>query len=124
MTRNIVVLTGGGSAGHIPPNLPLAEELRARHWEIIYIGSRAGIEREITKAWPVKYVAVTTGKFRRYLSPLNFIDFFCFLWGIVESTLLLHRISPSIVFSKGGFVSLPVVIGAWLNGIPIIIHES
>jgi UDP-N-acetylglucosamine--N-acetylmuramyl-(pentapeptide) pyrophosphoryl-undecaprenol N-acetylglucosamine transferase len=119
-----IVLTGGGTAGHVIPNLALLSALRQKGWGISYLGSKHGIEKTLLSTKDISYFAIPTGKLRRYISWQNFIDFFNFLFGIIEAQRLLKRINPSIVFSKGGFVALPVVLGAWLNRIPIIIHES
>jgi UDP-N-acetylglucosamine--N-acetylmuramyl-(pentapeptide) pyrophosphoryl-undecaprenol N-acetylglucosamine transferase len=93
-------------------------------WEIHYIGSREGIEKELLSGTGLPYHAITTGKLRRYLSVKNFTDPFRVLGGLFQSILLLKKIRPRIVFAKGGFVSVPVVIAAWFNRIPVILHES
>ena len=122
--RNTVVLTGGGTAGHVTPNLALVPDLRARGYRIEYVGSRNGIERRLATEAGLPFHAVHTGKLRRYLSVENLVDPLRILLGIVEAALLLRRLRPSVVFSKGGFVAVPVVVGAWLNRIPVAIHES
>ncbi len=119
-----VVLTGGGTAGHVTPNLALLPALRERGWEVEYVGSRDGIEQRLASEAGLSFHAVHTGKLRRYLSWQNFVDPLRILWGIVEATLLLRKLAPNAVFSKGGFVGVPVVVGAWLNRIPVVIHES
>ena len=119
-----VVLTGGGTAGHVSPNLALLPALRARGDEVLYAGSRDGIERRLAGEAGLPYYAVHTGKLRRYLSLENLIDPFRIVLGIFEAALLLRRLAPDVVFSKGGFVAVPVVVGAWLNRIPVAVHES
>ncbi len=119
-----VVLTGGGSAGHVNPNIALIEPLRAQGCEINYIGSRDGVERAMIGAANIPYFAVRTGKLRRYFSWRNFTDPLNVVAGIVQAHGLIKRLSPHVVFSKGGFVALPVVIAAWLNRVPVIAHES
>lgn len=119
-----VVLTGGGTAGHVTPNLALLPTLRQRGFEIEYVGSLRGIERRLATEAGLPYHAVHTGKLRRYLSLENLLDPFRLLLGIVEAALLLRKLRPNVVFSKGGFVGVPVVVGAWLNRIPVVVHES
>jgi UDP-N-acetylglucosamine--N-acetylmuramyl-(pentapeptide) pyrophosphoryl-undecaprenol N-acetylglucosamine transferase len=119
-----VILTGGGTAGHVNPNLALMEVLQSKGCELFYVGSEAGVERAMTTARNIPYYAVRSGKLRRYLSWKNLSDPFNVVMGVVQSFLLLRRLKPDVVFSKGGFVALPVVVGAWLNRIPVIAHES
>jgi UDP-N-acetylglucosamine--N-acetylmuramyl-(pentapeptide) pyrophosphoryl-undecaprenol N-acetylglucosamine transferase len=119
-----IVLTGGGTAGHVMPNLALFPKLQSKGWKVLYIGSNDGIERELITAEHLPYYPIATGKFRRYFSKQNFTDPFRVIKGIVQSYKLLKKLRPNIIFSKGGFVSVPVIIGAWLNRIPVILHES
>jgi UDP-N-acetylglucosamine--N-acetylmuramyl-(pentapeptide) pyrophosphoryl-undecaprenol N-acetylglucosamine transferase len=119
-----VVLTGGGSAGHVNPNIALIEELRAQGCELSYIGSIDGVERAMIEAIHIPYFAVRSGKLRRYFSWKNFSDPFNVVLGIFQAYRFLRQLKPQVVFSKGGFVALPVVIAARLNGIPVIAHES
>lgn len=120
-----ILLTGGGSAGHITVNLALIPMLLKAGWEVIYIGSIDGIERELISNIPeVKYFAIATGKLRRYFNLQNFTDFFRVFLGIIQSSKIIRAEKPQIVFSKGGFVSVPVVLGSRLNNVPVIIHES
>lgn len=124
MTRTIL-LTGGGSAGHITVNMALIPMLLEAGWEIIYLGSVDGIERElISKTSLVTYFAISTGKLRRYFDIQNFIDIFRIIKGIFQAYFTIRQEQPDLVFSKGGFVSVPVVIGSRLNNIPVITHES
>jgi UDP-N-acetylglucosamine--N-acetylmuramyl-(pentapeptide) pyrophosphoryl-undecaprenol N-acetylglucosamine transferase len=120
-----IILTGGGTAGHVMVNLALIPKLKEQGWDIAYIGSHQGIERElISKVDGVPYFPISTGKLRRYFDWNNFKDPFKVLKGTLQAYWIIKKEKPSIVFSKGGFVSVPVIIGAWLNGVPAIIHES
>lgn len=119
-----ILFTGGGTAGHVTPNLALMARLADAGWEVHYAGSKAGIEREIVAATGVPYHALPTGKLRRYLSLENLLDLFRVTGGIVAGWRLARRLRPDVVFSKGGFVSVPVVAGARLAGIPVLAHES
>ncbi|MCI5679407.1 undecaprenyldiphospho-muramoylpentapeptide beta-N-acetylglucosaminyltransferase [Anaerotignum sp.] len=119
-----IVLTGGGTAGHVTPNLALLPYLRAEGYEIVYIGSENGIERSLIEAEGVTYYGIPTGKLRRYLSKENLSDMFKVVKGIHAAKKLLKKLKPDLVFSKGGFVAVPVVLGAKKNNIPVIIHES
>jgi len=119
-----IVFTGGGSAGHVTPNIALMNKLRQQGWDIRYIGSATGIEKDIIEREGVPFYPISSGKLRRYFDIKNFKDPFKVLKGVYESYRLLRRLKPAIVFSKGGFVSVPVVLGSRLNHIPVIIHES
>ncbi len=119
-----IVLTGGGTAGHVTPNLALLPYLRQEGYEVLYIGSENGIERTLIEAEGIPYYGISTGKLRRYLSKENVKDTFRVLRGIHEAKRLLKELKPDLVFSKGGFVAVPVVLGAKKNHIPVIIHES
>lgn len=118
-----IVFTGGGSAGHVTPNLALIDKLKD-DWEIAYIGSKEGIERTLVQNHGIDYYAISSGKLRRYFDMKNFKDPFKVLAGVMQSFFILRKIKPAVIFSKGGFVSVPVVIGGWLNRIPVYIHES
>lgn len=120
-----IVLTGGGTAGHVNPNIALFPALREAGWDIHYIGTANGIEKELVAGNSgVTYHSIQSGKLRRYLDIKNLTDPFKVLVGISQSMGLIRKIKPQIVFSKGGFVSVPVVMGAWVNRIPVIVHES
>ena len=119
-----IVLTGGGTAGHVTPNLALLPYLKQEGYEVIYIGSQNGIERTLIEAEGIPYYGISTGKLRRYLSKENLKDVFKVLKGISEAKRLLKKLKPDLVFSKGGFVAVPVVLGAKKNHIPVIIHET
>jgi UDP-N-acetylglucosamine--N-acetylmuramyl-(pentapeptide) pyrophosphoryl-undecaprenol N-acetylglucosamine transferase len=119
-----IVMTGGGTAGHVTPNIALMPALKARGFEIYYIGSLDGIEKKLIEEIGIKYYGVSTGKFRRYFSLKNLTDPFRVFKGIGEARKILKALSPDVVFSKGGFVGVPVVKAARKLGIPCIIHES
>ncbi len=119
-----IIMTGGGSAGHVTPNLALIPKLKENGYEIKYIGSKEGIERDIIEKEHITYYAISSGKLRRYFDIKNFSDPFKVIKGILEAKKIIKKERPDIVFSKGGFVSVPVVIGAHLNKIPVIAHES
>ena len=119
-----IVLTGGGPAGHVTPNLALLPHLQEKKCEISYIGSYDGIEKGLVEATGVSYYGISSGKLRRYFDPKNFSDPFKVMKGFFEARKLLKNLKPDIVFSKGGFVSVPVVLAAKTRKIPCIIHES
>lgn len=119
-----IVFTGGGTAGHVTPNLALIDYYNNQGWEIFYIGSENGVEKNIIADIDVKYYAIPCGKLRRYLSLRNFIDPIKIIGGVFQAYFLLGRLNSEIVFSKGGFVAFPVVVAAWLRRIPVIAHES
>lgn len=119
-----IIMTGGGSAGHVTPNLALIPGLKRLGYEVEYIGTENGIERKIICDENIKYNIISSGKLRRYFDVKNFSDPFKVLKGVFEALKIIKKEKPNIVFSKGGFVSVPVVIGAYLNRVPVIIHES
>lgn len=119
-----IVMTGGGTAGHVTPNIALMPALRNEGYEISYIGSYNGIEKRLIEEQGVPYYGIASGKLRRYFDPKNFSDPFKVLKGYRQSIKLLKTIKPDVVFSKGGFVSVPVVLAAKHCKIPAIIHES
>lgn len=125
MTKKIkVIFTGGGSSGHVTPSLPLISALQKKGIDIFYVGSKKGIERSIIKPLKIPYYAITVGKLHRYWTWKNLLTPFQLLAGIIQSFLICRKIKPDVIFSKGGFVALPVVIAAKLNGISAVIHES
>ena len=120
-----IVLTGGGTAGHVTPNMALIPSLREEGFEISYIGSYEGIEKRLMEDFPdVTYYGISTGKFRRYFDPKNFSDPFRVVKGLVEAKKILKKIKPDVIFSKGGYVSVPVVRAGAALHIPCILHES
>ncbi len=119
-----IVLTGGGTAGHVTPNLALLPSLREFGYEIHYIGSYNGIERKLIEGAGVDYDGISSGKLRRYFDLKNFSDPFRVLKGYAQAMRLIKKYRPDVVFSKGGFVAVPVVLAAKHYKIPIIIHES
>ena len=119
-----IILTGGGTAGHVTPNMALIPELKKKGYEIKYVGSYTGIEKKLIEEMGVEYQGISSGKLRRYFSMKNFSDPFRVLKGFKEAKKIMKDYNPSIVFSKGGFVSFPVVLAAKKYKIPVIIHES
>lgn len=119
-----IILTGGGTAGHVTPNIALLPTLKALDYEVHYIGSYDGIEKKLIEEQGIPYYGIASGKLRRYFDPKNFTDPFKVLKGYSQSVSLLKKIKPDIIFSKGGFVSVPVVIAAKKCKIPAVIHES
>ncbi len=119
-----IVLTGGGTAGHVTPNIALLPKLKELEYEISYIGSYDGIEKRLITDFNIPYYGIATGKFRRYLDVKNLTDPFRVVKGFAEARKYLKKIRPDVIFSKGGFVSVPVVQAAASLHIPCIIHES
>ena len=124
MKTKKIVLTGGGTAGHVTPNLALLPSLKEEGYEIEYIGSEKGIEKTLIEEAGIPYYSIPTGKLRRYLSKENISDMFKVVKGVSEAKKLLKERKPDLVFSKGGFVAVPVVLAAKARNIPVIIHES
>ncbi|WP_409276089.1 undecaprenyldiphospho-muramoylpentapeptide beta-N-acetylglucosaminyltransferase [Neobacillus sp. SCS-31] len=124
MKKKTIVFTGGGTAGHVTPNLALINELDKNKWNIQYIGSKKGIERELAEKAGIPYHGISSGKLRRYFDMENAKDIIRVLRGCFEARRILKKLKPRLVFSKGGFVSVPVVIAARTLKIPIFIHES
>jgi UDP-N-acetylglucosamine--N-acetylmuramyl-(pentapeptide) pyrophosphoryl-undecaprenol N-acetylglucosamine transferase len=120
-----ILFTGGGSAGHVTVNLALIPHFIDEGWDVKYMGSKAGIEADLIKEIPkIEYIEITTGKLRRYFSWENIKDPFRIINGVFQAFRAIKKFKPNVVFSKGGFVSVPVVIAARLNKVPVIIHES
>lgn len=119
-----IVLTGGGTAGHVTPNIALLPALKEAGFEISYMGSYDGIEKKLITDYGIPYYGIATGKFRRYLDIKNFTDPFKVIKGFSQARKYLKQIRPNVVFSKGGFVSVPVVRAAASLHIPCVIHES
>lgn len=119
-----IILTGGGTAGHVTPNIALLPRLREAGFDITYIGSYNGIEKQLLKEQQIPYYGISSGKLRRYFDIKNFSDPLKVMKGLGQSIRLMRKLKPDIVFSKGGFVSVPVILAARLCHIPSIIHES
>lgn len=119
-----IVLTGGGTAGHVTPNIALIEKLKSEGYDISYIGSYDGIEKGLIEKIGIPYYGISSGKLRRYLSAKNVSDVFRVMKGMREARNLVKKLKPDVVFSKGGFVSVPVVYAAKSCKVPAIIHES
>lgn len=119
-----IVLTGGGTAGHVTPNIALLPFLEREGFEVSYIGSYGGIEKRLIEDFHLPYYGISTGRFRRYFDLKNFSDPLRVMKGYTQARTILKEIKPDVVFSKGGFVSVPVVRAASSLKIPCIIHES
>lgn len=119
-----IVLTGGGTAGHVTPNIAMIPRLQEKGFKISYIGSYDGIEKKLIEELGIPYYGIASGKLRRYFDPKNFTDPFKVLKGFGEARKLMKQLKPDVVFSKGGFVTVPVVIAAKSRKIPAVIHES
>jgi len=119
-----IVLTGGGTAGHVTPNIALIPALKSEGYDIQYIGSYEGMEKSLIEDYQIPYHGISSGKLRRYFDWKNFTDPFRVIKGFFEANKLMKELKPQVVFSKGGFVTVPVVIAAKKNHIPAIIHES
>ena len=119
-----IIMTGGGTAGHVTPNIALLPSLREAGYEISYIGSKAGMEKGLIEAQNIPYYGISSGKLRRYFDLKNFSDPFKVLKGYTQAIRLMRKLKPNVVFSKGGFVSVPVVLAAKACHVPAIIHES
>lgn len=119
-----IVLTGGGTAGHVTPNLAIRSGLESLGYELHYVGSQNGIEKEIICRENIPYYEISSGKLRRYLSLENIKDVFRVIKGVFDAYFVIKKIKPNVIFSKGGFVSCPVVWAGKLNRVPVVIHES
>ncbi|MFB4214117.1 undecaprenyldiphospho-muramoylpentapeptide beta-N-acetylglucosaminyltransferase [Shouchella sp. JSM 1781072] len=119
-----IIFTGGGSAGHVTPNLAIINEMSTDVWSIAYIGSYNGIERELVEKSGITYFGISSGKLRRYFDTKNITDLARISNGLRQARKILKKEKPDVVFSKGGFVTVPVVIAAYSLGIPVHLHES
>ena len=125
-----LVITGGGSGGHIIPLICIHEGLEERsreegwEYECIYVGSEGGLEAEVAREKGIKYYGVTVEKFRRYRSFKNYLMPYKVMRGVMESLWILGGYRGEVLFSSGGYVSVPVVIAAKILGMRIIIHEQ
>lgn len=119
-----ILLTGGGTAGHVTPNIALLPELKALGYDIQYVGSYNGIEKDLITELGIPYHGIASGKLRRYFSLQNFTDPFRVLKGFSQANHLVRTLKPDVIFSKGGFVSVPVVLAGKRNHVPVVIHES
>lgn len=119
-----IILTGGGTAGHVTPNIALIPKLKEQGFDIQYVGSYDGIEKKLIEELGIPYYGISSGKLRRYFDLKNFTDPFRVVKGYFQAHTLLKKLKPDIIFSKGGFVTVPVVQAAKGLHIPVIIHES
>ena len=119
-----IVLTGGGTAGHVTPNIALLPSLKEAGFEVYYIGSKDGIEKQLIENLGIPYYGISSGKLRRYFSWKNFTDPFRVLKGCREAKKIMKELKPDVCFSKGGFVTVPVVRAAGKCKVPVVCHES
>jgi len=119
-----VLFTGGGTAGHVIPAIPVLRALREEGAVVGFVGSRSGLEADLLREEALTYYGISSGKLRRYFSLENLQDVFRVLRGIWDALLVVRRFRPDVVFSKGGYVSFPLVFAAWLRGVPVVAHES
>jgi UDP-N-acetylglucosamine--N-acetylmuramyl-(pentapeptide) pyrophosphoryl-undecaprenol N-acetylglucosamine transferase len=126
MTKKTIIFTGGGSGGHVVPALTIISKLKEMDFNIVYFGSYSGIESKLTQGKVDRYIGISTGKIRRYISIENFIDIFKVFIGLIQSLwkIFLVKKGSLVVFSMGGFVSVPVVIAGRLLGAKIFVHEQ
>ncbi|TYR81648.1 undecaprenyldiphospho-muramoylpentapeptide beta-N-acetylglucosaminyltransferase [Priestia megaterium] len=124
MSKKVIVFTGGGTAGHVTPNIAIMKELDNEKWDIHYVGSHKGIEKELITNLNISYYPISSGKLRRYVDMENVKDVFRVVKGVGDARRILKKLKPSLVFSKGGFVTVPVIMAAKSLNIPVFIHES
>jgi len=124
LSKYKIIMTGGGTAGHVTPNLALIPKLKEKNFEIEYIGSFDGIEKEIITQNNIPFYGISCGKLRRYFDVKNFTDPFKIIKGIAQAIRIISKEKPDVIFSKGGFVAVPVVIAASIKKIPVVAHES
>ena len=119
-----IILTGGGTAGHVTPNIALIPELQKRGYEIHYIGSKDGIETKLMAEFDIPYYGISSGKLRRYFDVKNFTDPARIIKGYTEAAKIIKKVKPNVIFSKGDFVTVPVVFAAKRKKVPCVLHES
>lgn len=119
-----IVLTGGGSAGHCTPHLALLPYIKNHFDKIYYVGSKNGIEKDIIEKEKIQYFSVPCAKLKRKITVDNLAMPAVVLSGIIKAGKILDEIKPDVIFSKGGYVSVPTVIAAKQRKIPVIAHES
>ncbi len=119
-----VFIVGGGSAGHVLPTVPVVIALADEGHEVTFVGTNSGLEADLIAGLPCEFRAISAGKLRRYLSIENFVDIFRTLRGVCQSLLLVLKTRPHVIFSKGGYVSFPLVLAGWICRVPIVAHES
>lgn len=121
---NTIILTGGGTAGHCTPHLSILPYLKKDFKNVYYIGSKNGIEKEIIEKANIKYFPITCQKLVRKITIKNLKIPFSLIKGVNEAGAILDKVKPNVIFSKGGYVALPVVLAAKRRNIPVIAHES
>lgn len=119
-----IILTGGGTAGHVTPNIALLPALNEAGYRVTYVGAHRGIEKELIEACGVEYKGISAGKLRRYFDLKNVSDAFRVVKGLSEAVKIIKKQKPQVIFSKGGFVAVPVVMAGRLCNVPVVLHES
>lgn len=120
-----ILLTGGGTAGHAWPVILVARHLtKNKRVQILYVGSRQGIERKLAKESQIPFRAILSGKRRTYFSFSNLWDFFKIFIGIIQAFFILLFFRPKVIFAKGGYVTVPIIFWLRFFKIPLVIHES
>ena len=122
-----IIMTGGGSGGPVSPLLALVDYLKAEHnenFEFVWVGTKSGPEKDMVNSKQLHFLAISSGKFRRYFSLLNFVDIFKIFFGFLQATIVIFKEKPDLVMSAGGFVSVPVAYAARLMHVPVLIHQQ
>lgn len=119
-----VLVSGGGSGGHVTPAIAVAQALVSDGIDVTFVGSNSGLEAMLVEPTGLRFCGISAGKLRRYFSWQNFSDAGRVLLGIMQALWLVGRERPQAVFSKGGFVAFPVVFAAWVWRVPVVAHES
>jgi len=120
-----IILTGGGTAGHVWPLIAIGESLQTNHKvKLLYIGSRSLQEREIAEKFNLPFKGIFVGKWRAYFSVLNFLDLFKTIFGLIQGFFIILSFKPEVIFSKGGYVTFPILYWAKVFKIPVVAHES
>jgi len=121
-----ILFSGGGTLGPVTPLLGIYEAVKTKYpqAEFVFVGTKNGPERQLVEKYNIKFITISSGKWRRYFSGWNFFDWFKILFACLQSSVLLLKEKPSIVITAGGFVSVPVHLAAWLHGIPSWVHQQ
>lgn len=119
-----IILTGGGTAGHVNPNIALLPQLKENGYEVTYIGGKNGVEKKLLEGLALDYREISAGKLRRYIDLRNLTDAFRVISGLGDAFRIIRSVKPQVIFSKGGYVTVPVILAAFVCGIPVVIHES
>jgi len=123
-SKKIIILTGGGTGGSVTPLLSLKKELKKNNYELLWIGTKGGIEKNMVEKEDIKFKTIFSGKLRRYFSWQNFFDPLLIILGFLQSIYIILKSKPNLVISAGGFVSVPIIWAAWLYRVPSLIHQQ